>query len=441
MAHRRIIIRSSASEVPHRAPRGTRLNAIGDTDAGARDLRAHDLRRAYAKARGARKRVANALAELVRRDYDPRALSRTDARIGFDLGIAIGDAVGASTAAGAMLWIASAGKERASVRDYIIGQCQRIVRSRTSLVRDFARSLSHCVMDHTIIGDLYAMVTEARALREGIAPASVLVTNNARVAGTAYQRVWDARTRGTSASRAKQSSHAVQTRNHALTLSDNGIGGLDASSASDAGQSRSARILAHARTGDPTVSLGCVDMDDACRIVRMIDRDRGTDRLALSSLRGEVSSAAWHIAICALRHDLSLARFARAAKSIARKGKSSFAIPMPSTAPIAARSVEGITVSETRPLAPRRTPRAVEGARIALVRAHGTALNARARTLRVAKAHPCIRTGLRYLSAAETEIKLAACLRGHSGASAHTGPMDTAARDCARVDNPPVSGG
>lgn len=441
MSHRRIIIRPSASEVAHRAPRGTRLDAIGDTDAGARDLRAHDLRRAHAKARGARKRVANALAELVRRDYDPRTLSRTDARIGFDLGIAIGDAVGASTAAGAMLCIAGAGKERAKVRDYIIGQCQRIVRSHTDLVRDFARSLGHCVTDHTIIGDLYAMVVEARALREGIAPASVLVTNNARVAGTAYQRVWDARTRGGSTGRAKPRTVAVQTRDHALTLTEGGIGGLAADTASDAGQSRSARILEHVRHGDPTVSLGCVDLDDACRIVRMIDRDRGTDRLALSSLRGEVSSAAWHIAVCALRHDPSLTRFARAAKSIARKGKSSFAIPTPSTAPIAARCIEGITISKTKPLSPKRTPRTVEGARIALVRAHGAALNARARTLRVAKAYPCVRTGLRYLSTAETEIKLAARLRGHSGVSAHTDPMDTAARDCARVDCPTVSGG
>lgn len=421
MAHRRIIVRSSASEVPHWAPRGTRLNAIGDTDAGARDLRAHDLRRAHAKARGARKRVANvrkALAAPTRdnpggRDYDPRALSRTDARVGFDLGIAVGDATGAATGAAAMLWIAGAGKERASVRDYIIGQCQSVVRSHTDLVCDFARSLSHCVAEHTIIGDLYAMATEARALREGIAPASVLVTNNARVAGTAYQRVWDARTRGGSAGRAKQSAPAVQTRDHALSLSDGGIGGLDASGSSDAGQSRSARILEHARNGDPTVSLGCADMDDACRIVRMVDRDRGTDRLALSSLRGEVSSAAWHIAICALRHDPSLARFARAAKSIARKGKSSFAIPMPSTAPIAARRVEDDSADRV----------------IARCKTRASALRAFV-AARKAGRRPTMRFGN------DSAILVIA-----SGVSAHTGLMDTAARDCARVDCPTVSRG
>ena len=406
----RTIIGSDAPTVKHLAPKGTRLDSIGNQDVGSHDLRAHDLRRAAAKARANRKRIADALSAIRARGIDPRSTSRARARHIFDVAVDAQSHEYAATAAAAWLWIAGAGFERSHVRDYIVRALETASRAPDGIafVRDFTRSLGQTVtdakgkaiggmcIDPALVSDLYAIAAERIALTRGYALPSQLVTNGKRVGGTANQRIWDARPAPQSSGRSKPIAPVVKVRSVPLSLSDSGTGGLISSGDSAAGASRSARVIEHAHNGDPTVTLGHADLDDACRIVRAVERSRDASVLATSRLRNDASVSAWHIAVCALKTDPSLARFASDVKRIGRRGGTNFIFGDCGHSAIATQKPSAAWQAHLEALASGAVER-MQG---------------------FARSVPMV---------------------GTNRVSAHTGPVDVVAVDSARIDYPPTS--
>jgi hypothetical protein len=260
--------------------------AIGNRDAGAHDLRAHDLRRAAARNRANRKRVNDVRKAFAHAGTDLASLSRADARFCFYIGMANRDADYAAQAAGAWIWISAAGRDRRETSYAIVECAVKVSREDDGIgfVRDFARALAPLSVDREIIGDLYALAIEARAIRSGIAAPSQLVTNGKRVGGTANQRVWDTRPWDR-----RPASKGKATSPSAVSVP------------AEKSESLSTVVWEHARNGDPTVSLGTDRANDAARIVRAILAHL-PEGLAFSDLAVDCNAAAWSIAVGAVKY-------------------------------------------------------------------------------------------------------------------------------------------